>query len=167
MIDKNAELRLEDTDDRLYTKNDSNGFAVYFLDKECKEPFTGEIYVKFKDAIESEAQYKNGYKNGIEYIYDSDGNLEQANENKGNVMYGVSKEYDENGNIVNASIVFNNEYLKSIELIDGTFQETTSYQDKFGEFLPDYLRELLSLSKEELFNYEFKPDNPHLNYSKK
>ncbi|ASK32140.1 hypothetical protein CEY12_19445 [Chryseobacterium sp. T16E-39] len=65
MIDKNAELRLEDIDDRLYTKNDINGSAVYFLDQEFTQPFTGEIYVQFKEVLESEAQYKNGYKNGI------------------------------------------------------------------------------------------------------
>lgn len=164
MINKDIELRLEDIDDRLFTKNDRNGYAVYFLDQGLTQPFTGEIYVKFNDTIESEAEYKNGYKNGIEYIYNSEGNLEQTNENRGNVIFGISKEYDEDGNMVIASIVYNNDYLRSVESIDNNIQETKAYDDKFGESLPEYIQKLLKLSNEEVFNYEFKINNPYLNY---
>ncbi|ASK32141.1 hypothetical protein CEY12_19450 [Chryseobacterium sp. T16E-39] len=79
-------------------------------------------------------------------------------------MYGISKEYDENGNIMIASIVFNNEYLKSVEVLDGIIQETASYKDKYGESLPEYIKKLLKMSDEEVFNYEFKINNPYLNY---
>ncbi|MBK1895146.1 hypothetical protein [Chryseobacterium paridis] len=166
MIDKIAVLRLEDTDDRLYTKNDINGEAIYFLDKEFTQPFTGEIFIKYKDEVESEAEYKNGYKNGIEYIYTSEGILEQTNENKGNLIFGISKEYDEEGQVVISSIVYNNDYLKSVEIVDGVIRETTAYNNKYGEALPEYIKMLLSLSDEEVFNYEFKINNPYLNYSK-
>ncbi|MBT2621200.1 MULTISPECIES: hypothetical protein [Chryseobacterium] len=165
MINNNVEFRFEDIDDRLYTKNDINGYAIYFLDEEFKKPFTGEIYVRFNDDIESEAEYKNGYKNGIEHLYNSNGDIEQTNENRGNVMFGISKEYDENGNIAVVSIVYNNDYLKSVEMSNGAIQETSSYNNKFGESLPEYIKGLLKLSNEELFNYEFKINNPYLNYN--
>ncbi|HAO08151.1 MULTISPECIES: hypothetical protein [Chryseobacterium] len=159
----NKKLRLEDIDDRFYTKNDINGNAVYFLDKEFKEPFTGEIFVTFNGVLESEAQYKNGYKNGIENIYNSNGILEQTNENRGNVIFGVSKEFNEEGDVVISSIVYNNDYIRSVENSDGEVVETQSYTGKYGENLPEYLQNLLRLSKEDLFNYEFKSENPYLN----
>lgn len=159
----NIKLRLEDIDDRLHTKNDFNGNAVYFVDEECKQPFTGEIFVKFNGLLESEAQYKNGCKNGVENIYNSDGILEQTNENRGNVIFGVSKEFDVTGNILVSSIVYNNDYIRSVEIADGKIVETKPYNGKYGENLPEYLQLLLQLSKEDLFNYEFKNENPYLN----
>lgn len=118
--------------------------------------------MKFNDTIESEAEYKNGYKNGIEYIYNSDGNLEQANENRGNVIFGISKEYDADGNTVIASIVYNNDYLRSVESVDDRTPETKVYDDKFGNSLPEYIQKLMKLSNKEIFNYEFKINNPSL-----
>ncbi|WP_407402735.1 hypothetical protein [Chryseobacterium sp.] len=86
------------------------------IDKELTKAYSGEIYSIFKGKIESEAQYINGSKNGLEYIYNSNGDLEQINECRGNLIFGVSKEYDENGNIKTASVVFNNNHLKVIEV---------------------------------------------------
>lgn len=100
-----TELRLEDIDDRLYTQNDINGHAVYFLDEEFKVPFTGVLLVKFNNLLESGAQYQNGRKNGIENIYDSAGILEQTSEYRGNVIFGVSKEFNAERIVMISSIV--------------------------------------------------------------
>lgn len=164
MINKDVKFRLEDTDDSLFFKDDINGYAMYYLDKELTKAYSGEIYSIFKGKIESEAQYINGSKNGLEYIYYSNGDLEQINECRGNVIFGVSKEYDENGNIKTASIVYNNNHLKVIE-VDRILDEYNiiDYREKRHESgLPSYMEYLLNLSNDELVNYEFKTDNPNL-----
>lgn len=163
----NNKLRYEDIDSNLYTKNDSNGNAIYFLDKEFKKPFTGEIYVMFKHKIESEAEYKNGYKNGLEYIYYANENLQQINEYKGNVLFGISKEYDENENLISVSIVWNNSYIKVIEIRENQIDKVTFYEEARNiKILPEYIKILLQLSEEELINYEFRPNSPYLDFNK-
>ncbi|MEH3113019.1 hypothetical protein [Pedobacter terrae] len=157
------ELRLEDIDDRLYTQNDINGNAVYFLDREFKLPFTGVLLVKFNNRLESEAQYQNGRKNGIENVYNSAGILEQTSEYRGNVIFGVSKEFDAEGIVMISSIVYNNDYLRTVEMVKGKIGETQTYNGKYGEGLPAYLQNLIKLSNEDLFHYSFKSQNPYLN----
>lgn len=163
MIDKNVKLRLEDTDESLYMKNDFNGNAVYFLDKELTKPFIGEVYVVFKDKIESEAQYINGSKNGVEYIYNSNQEIEQINQCRGNVIFGVSKEF-ENRKLKTVSIVYNNNFIKIIEINSNQKDYITLKvcDNKYGNKLPIYLKNLLKLNDEELINYEFSLDNPNL-----
>lgn len=164
MINKNVTLRLEDIDDLLYYKDDINGYAMYFIDKELTKGYSGEIYSIFKGRIESEAQYINGSKNGLEYIYNSNGDLEQINECRGNVLFGVSKEYDEKGNIKTASVVYNNNHLKVIELnrILNEYNIIDYREKRHENGLPSYIEYLLGLSNEELINYEFKTDNSNL-----
>ena len=40
------------------------------------------------------------------------GKIEQINECRGNVTFGVSKEFEEKGNLRSVNIVWNNDYLK-------------------------------------------------------
>ena len=162
MINKNN-IRLEDIDDKLFTKNDINGICVFYLNKACTLPFNGEIFSIFKDYIELEYEIRNGKKNGLEYIYYPTGKIEQINECRENVMFGVSKEYFQNGDLKTVSIVYNNYHIRIVEKVKSIFMETKSYDDKYGDKLPEYLQNLLKLSNSELVDYKFKEDNPYLN----
>lgn len=149
-------LKLEDTDERLYGKNDINGIWVYYLDQICEKPFNGVVYGTCQSRLDYEAEIKNGYKNGIEVNYHANGSVEQVSECKNNMLYGVSKEFDEKSSLVSVSVVFNNAYLKVVEL-DGQKQyEIKKYREELYDSLPVEIKKLLDFSAEELITYKFK-----------
>ncbi|MTG99211.1 MULTISPECIES: hypothetical protein [Myroides] len=172
-------MRLEDIDDSFYVENDVNGIVTYYLDPELTKPYTGVIYNKWQGKIESEAEFIDGLKNGLEHIYNEDGEPIQINECRGNVMFGITKEFQK-GYLTSVSIVYNNSYIKSLDVnrnkeiidIQKNYYDVTK-GDKIPEGdkiltnmsyerLPKYIRMLLELSDKELVEYEFKRDNPYL-----
>lgn len=68
-------------------------------------------------------------------------------------MYGVSKEYDEEGNLLTASVVYNNSHLKIVSPTpDGTYN-IEKYAPQSTQNLPDDICTLLALSEQELVAY--------------
>ena len=68
-------------------------------------------------------------------------------------MYGVSKEYDEEGNLLTASVVYNNSHLKIVSPTpDGTYN-IEKYAPQSTQNLPDDILTLLALSEQELVAY--------------
>lgn len=163
MIDKNVKNRVEDIDNSLFVKNDINGNAMYFLDANFSIAFEGEIYSVFINQIESEAQYKNASKNGLEYIYNANQEIEQINECRGNLIFGVSKEFQDN-KLKYVSVVYNNNHLLVVEILEESkVYKLLKYQtEQLDENLPIYLQNLLDLPIENLIDYEFQIDNPNL-----
>ncbi|MBN6077151.1 hypothetical protein HYE59_06315 [Aggregatibacter actinomycetemcomitans] len=149
--------KLEDIDGKLYGKNDMNGEWIYYLDKICERPFNGIVYGMCKSTLDYEAEIKDGYKNGIEVNYRADGSIEQISEYKHNLLYGISKEFDENNLLVTVSVVLNNSHLKIVEvnLVSGDFN-IVKYQPELHRNIPEDILKLLDLSTEELISYKFK-----------
>lgn len=160
----NSVLRLEDTDDRLYGKDDSNGECVYFLDKECMQPFNGIVYGtnqgcigNHKGWLEYEEEITNGYRNGIQVIYRENGSIEQISECKLNLLYGISKEYDEQNVLKSVSVVMNNSHIKIIELdYQGGYRVRT--EKEANKLLTEYIKKLLDLPPEELFKHDLRSE---------
>ena len=150
-------LRLEDRDSSLFSTNDSNGEFVYFLDEKNCKPFNGIIYGLFQSKYDYEAEIKDGYKDGIELIYNSDGNLEQISECRHNMLYGVSKEYREDSSLATVSVVLNNNHLKVIEVdSERNIVNVVHYQSELHKNIPEDISYLLDLPIEELIAYQFK-----------
>lgn len=172
-------MRLEDIDHSLYGENDVNGIVTYYLDPELTKPYTGVIYSKFRGKIESEAEFIDGLMNGLEYVYNEEEELIVINECRGNVGFGIAKEF-EKGQLTSVSIVYNNGLVKFLdigsnnEIINNQkFYYDVSKGDKIPEGdkafvmmsydkLPKYIKILLELSDKELVEYEFKKENPYL-----
>ncbi|MBB1148817.1 MULTISPECIES: hypothetical protein [unclassified Myroides] len=172
-------MRLEDTDRCLYVEDDVNGESVYYLDPALTLPYTGVIYTTYRGKIESEAVYFQGLKNGLEYVYNEEGEIIQIDECRGNVQFGISKEF-ENNRLSSISINYNNSWVKVLyvgencEIIDTQkyyYDVTKGDEVPQGnasltrmpyECLPSYIRLLLELSDQELVDYEFKDENPYL-----
>ena len=93
----------------------------------------------------------------MELIYNKDGGIEQASECRHNLMYGVSKEYDEEGNLLTASVVHNNSHLKIVSPTPEGSYKIEKYAPKSIQNLPDDLLALLALSEQELVEYQFVP----------
>ncbi|MDM1409110.1 hypothetical protein [Myroides sp. DF42-4-2] len=154
-------MRLEDIDHSLYVEDDVNGIVTYYLDPELTKPYTGVIYNKWRGKIESEAEFIDGLKNGLEYIYNEDEEVIQINECRGNVIFGVVKEYEKES-LKSVSIVYNNSFLKILNVNLEDFNVLRHYDNQYGNELPHYLKSLLQLSNKQLIEYEFKKDNPYL-----
>ena len=137
--------RLQDIDERLFVKNDLNGECIYYTDENCQTPFNGIVYgmCGHPARLDYECEIKDGVKSGIE----------QACECRHNLMYGVSKEYDEEGNLLTASVVYNNSHLKIVSPTpDGTYN-IEKYAPQSTQNLPDDILTLLALSEQELVAY--------------
>lgn len=148
--------RLEDVNEKLYGKNDVNGEWIYYLDKDCKKAFNGIVYEMFKSSLDYESEIKDGYINGIQVNYRSDGSIEQISEYKHNMLYGISKEFDENNLLVMVSIVLNNSHLKIIEVdsISRNFN-IVKYHPESHRNIPKDILKLLELPIEKLIFYKF------------
>ncbi|MBB1150054.1 MULTISPECIES: hypothetical protein [unclassified Myroides] len=172
-------MRLEDIDDSFYVENDVNGIVTYYLDPELTKPYTGVIYNKWQGKIESEAEFIDGLKNGLEHVYNEEEELILISECRGNIEFGISKEF-EKGYLTSVSINYNGRLVKYLEIghnyeiinvqkfyYDVTKGDKIPEGDKIitnmsYERLPKYIRMLLELSDKELVEYEFKRDNPYL-----
>lgn len=171
--------RLEDIDDSLYSENDVNGVVSYYLDPALTQPYTGIIYTKFGGKIESEAAYIDGLMNGLEYVYNEEEELIQLTECRGNVHFGVSKEFENeklsvvcinyNGSLVkvvylgeNQEIVSTEKYYYDVTKGDEVPQGYSALTRISYEELPQYIQLLLELSDQELVDYEFQEENPYL-----
>lgn len=151
--------------EELYTKGDSlTGESLYYLDSNFSQPYNGWAIEMFKGEINWEFEIKNGKQNGIEKVYEN-GHLIQVDEYKDNLQYGVSKEYDKNGNLTSVSVVWNNDHIKTIYLKNNQIDEVILYREfNIQKTLPEYINKLCQLSEEELINYKFDSNNPHLDY---
>lgn len=159
IININMEKKIND----LYLKDDpSSGESDYYIDKDLTIPYSGIVIDEINGIIVWKFDVKNGKRTGLEYLYSSDGKIEQINECRGNVMLGVSKEFDEEGNVKSSSVVYNNYHIRVIKKNNELISEIISYDGSLGE-LPEYLHKLLKLSDKELIEYKFRTDNPYLN----
>lgn len=148
----------------LFAKPDYNGESVYFLDKELTKPYTGILIETYDNYTIWWSEYINEVQNGIEKVFNDDGQLEQISECKNNMHVGISKEYDESNKLIFVAIKWNNGYVKKIYLDENKNiikkEEDESWIRNFP--IPDNFLQLIKLSDQELINYEFKIDNPNL-----
>lgn len=155
MINKNN-IRLSETDPKLFSVEDTNTGLLIFYIGEGKELFTGELYEEFNGQIVSEYEVKNGKKEGIQKDYFQSGELEEISEWRGNLKYGISKVYEEQGRLESVSTVWNNDYIKIIEVLEKKVFEKKIIKK---ENLPKKIIFLLSLSDQELLDYSFNEKN--------
>ena len=151
--------RLQDIDERLFVENDLNGECIYYTDEDCQTPFNGIVYgmCGHPTRLDYECEIKNGVKSGIELIYNEEGGIEQASQCRHNLMYGVSKEYDQEGNLLTASVVYNNSHLKVVSATtEGTYK-IEKYAPQSTQNLPHDICTLLALPEQELAEYELIP----------
>jgi hypothetical protein len=143
--------------DDLYSKGDvQSGDTKYFTDKELSIPFTGIVSDASNGHTNSIFELKEGLKDGIEKVFHEDSDLlEQVSEYKKNLQFGVSKEYDEQGELVHVSVVWNNKYLKTLTLSEQNVIERDEDYDLSQENYPERIVQLLKLTDHELIDYSF------------
>lgn len=100
----------------LFIKDDINGEAIFFEDKECLCPFSGHIEDYDRDIICKEADVVDGYINGVckDYYFKST-SLEIISGMKNNMANGLHIEFHENGMVRNLSLVIKNIYFDSYD----------------------------------------------------
>ena len=142
--------------EELYIKGDSHtGENIYYIDKECTQPYTGWVIEIFQGKLSWEFQTKNGEQNGLEKVYNEDGSLQQIDEYQNNFQYGISKEYNEKGELTSVAIVWNNGYLKTIYINGNEINKIDIDNRVENQNLPEKISYLFTLSNEELINYKF------------
>ena len=146
--------------EKVSNSNDGTWGTFYYKNKK----YDGVVYDIIDDKIYWIFEVKDGLQNGLEITYyEGTDVIHQKVEYKDNFQYGLSKEYNEQGELQFISIVYDNDYLEITQIEDGKFKKLETYDKKRHENgLPSYIEYLLSLSNEELVNYEFKADNPNL-----
>lgn len=148
----------------LFTKPDHNGESIYFFDKELQELYTGILIENSGNTMIWWSEYIDGVQNGVEKVFNEEGQLEQISECKNNMHVGISKEYDEFNNLIFVGIKWNNGYVKGLHLdTDKKIikkEEDESWINNFP--ISDDFNKLLKLTDQELVNYEFKTNNPNL-----
>ncbi|WP_299248062.1 hypothetical protein [uncultured Aquimarina sp.] len=75
------------------------------------------------------------------------------------MQFGVSKEFDEEGDLQSVSVVWNNRYLKTIFVNDKKVIKTDKLYDINKIIYPEKILNLLNLSNDDLIKYDF---NKHL-----
>jgi len=141
--------------DELYTTADHNGETLYFIDALLAIPYTGIVVDKSDNIVEWMFETVNGKQEGLEKTYFPNGKLKQIAEYKNNLQYGVSKEYDQEGNMTSASIVWNNGYIKTLVINEGQVVSVDEKHFADNTKIPDRISYLLELSQKELINYQF------------
>lgn len=145
--------------ERINHCNDGSWGTFYYKN----EKFDGIVYDTIGDKPYWIFSVKDGLQNGTEYtFYEKTDIIEQICEYRDNHQFGISKEFDEQGELQSVSIIYDNSYLKTIEIDDTKVDATLAYDGRYGDRLPSYLVSLLKLSTEDLINYEFIDDNPFL-----
>lgn len=153
----NHNIKLSEEDPSLFCVNDVNsGLLIYYFGETKKELFTGTLYEKFNNKIISEYEVKNGRKNGIQRDYFQDGKLEEISEWKENFKYGINKEYNDEGILKSVSIVWNNDYIK---IMDVEKQKVIEKKIINKEGIPGRILYLLNLSDRKLLDYSFDMKN--------
>ena len=136
--------------EELYSKGDHiSGESDSYIDKNLTIPYDGTVINKDGDIIIWKFEVRNGKRTGLEYIYYSNGKIEQINECRGNLTFGVSKEFDQNGNLRSVSIVWNNGYLRTIHINNNKIEKIDNYKPTINR-LPEKISYLFTLSNEEL-----------------
>ncbi|WP_407402737.1 hypothetical protein [Chryseobacterium sp.] len=98
----------------LFSKPDHNGESIYFLDKELQELYTGILIETSGDIMIWWSEYIDGVQNGVEKVFNNEGQLEQISKCKYNMHVGISKEYNEFNNLIFVGIKWNNGYVKEL-----------------------------------------------------
>lgn len=98
----------------LYTKDDVNGEAIYFVDESCTQAFSGHVEDYDRGFLCMEAEVINGYLKGVckEYFFLST-KLEGIGTMKANLKNGLWIYFYENGLVQSISLVFNNSFFDS------------------------------------------------------
>ncbi len=141
----------------LYTKGDiDTSETIYYLDKYLIYSYSGLVIDEDQGVVNWEFKVVDGKQNGIEKVFYSNGNLEQISEYKNNLQFGLSKEYDEDGNLTSVAVVWNNGYLKTIYIVNNKIAEIEIDEKRISNLsLPDRIKYLLLLNNEDLICYKF------------
>lgn len=141
----------------LYTKGDiDTSETIYYLDKDLIYSYSGLVIDEDQGVVNWEFKVVDGKQNGIEKVFYSNGNLEQISEYKNNLQFGLSKEYDEDGNLTSVAVVWNNGYLKTIYIVNNKIAEIEIDEKRISNLsLPDRIKYLLLLNNEDLICYKF------------
>ncbi|WP_295811868.1 hypothetical protein [uncultured Apibacter sp.] len=141
----------------LYTKGDiDTSETIYYLDKYLIYSYSGLVIDEDQGVVNWEFKVVDGKQNGMEKVFYSNGNLEQISEYKNNLQFGLSKEYDEDGNLTSVAVVWNNGYLKTIYIVNNKIAEIEIDEKRISNLsLPDRIKYLLLLNNEDLICYKF------------
>jgi hypothetical protein len=141
--------------DDIETVNDVNdgSWGTFYYKN---EKFNGIVYDTIDDLPYWIFSVKDGLQHGVEYTYyEGTDILEQICEYRNNFQYGISKEYDEIGNLSSISVILDNDILRIIEIDELGIEESRKDAGKYGTRLPDDIALLLNLSIEDLIDYSF------------
>ncbi len=93
----------------LYEKDDYDIYSIYYLDKECTQPYTGHVEEYWNGRLSWEEDVVNGFGEGLRKEYDDIyGMLESVKEVRHNKINGLGFEYHRNGKIASISINIDN-----------------------------------------------------------
>jgi antitoxin component YwqK of YwqJK toxin-antitoxin module len=151
--DKNEmEVNFNDIENRNPT-NDGTWGTFYYNNKK----FTGVIYDLWMDKVNWIFEVKNGLQDGVEKtFYDGTNILQQIVEYNDNLQNGISKEFNEKGELTSVSVMFRGSVLKTIFLENSLVLKRENFYDSSDkDKYPEKINMLLNLSDAELINYIF------------
>ncbi len=142
----------------LYSKDDiKTGESIYYVDENCNKPYTGVIYDGNEKKIHRMFQVKDGVQDGVEKIFhEKRDSLQQICDYKRNLQFGISKEFDEGGNLTYVGVVFNNKFMRILTFSNNIIVNREEDYDLNKYKYPAEIIAFLQLTDEELINYRHK-----------
>lgn len=120
----------------LFVEDDIHtGEPIFYSDESKTVPFNGTIVDYNKGVLVWEFEVQDGFRTGIEKVYDSTGEIQEINETDHNTINGIAKEFYRNGQLKSQSIVIRNVPIDTI-----FYDETGSIMEiwEIGEEDPSY-----------------------------
>lgn len=93
---------------------DGRGRAMYNYKG---KPFTGLLieYYDNSSVIFSETEYQNGYEDGVEREFYENGKMKYENHRKNNMLDGICKDWDKDGNLISEQIWSKGKLIKKVK----------------------------------------------------
>lgn len=159
--------------DDLFEKYDVNGEPIYFMDKNCTQPFSGYIEDYDRGFLCTEGEVINGFLDGVckEYFFMSNC-LEGIGYMKHNLKNGLWISFYESGMVESISLVFDNTFFDIYKYNEfGKLDKVTLWTQEKKSFLSNekyfkIIQELREEFKLEEINEEILRDGINFNYEK-
>ena len=92
-------LRVKD-EDLEFIDIDGGGTPIYHYQG---KPFTGMLLEYYDNILYREIEYLKGYEEGVERVYYDNGKIKYEFHSKNNKPHGISKNWDEEGNLISTT----------------------------------------------------------------
>lgn len=149
-------------EDKLFFKDDINGNAIFYLDENCTEPYTGKLEEYFQGFLNVESDIVDGFKNGISKEYYKFGSeLKSISQMRYNLNTGLMIEFYKDGSISGISLSVNEYALEYVYYDENGNIEYEKYREKTFETFK-VRKEIKGIVQELLEKYDLRKINEEI-----